>query len=66
MIKKETKIGESVYTPQSFVAYVYSRNGNFSTSTSYEKDSRLQVSDDNRYQVRNKITERIVHATKQK
>lgn len=61
---KEVRGKDNRYADRSFNTYVYVRNGNFSTSASVIET--LQPSEDTKYQVRNKVTEKVLYATKRK
>lgn len=55
---------DKIYNSISFTTYIHSRNGNFSTSASYVKNSSSQ--DSQIYQTRNKVTGKMIYATKRK
>lgn len=52
---------DNKYSTDSFVVYIHTKNGNFSTSASSKTTSAWE---DENYQAKNKITERILYATK--
>lgn len=66
MLNKNSKTSidkkEGVYSTKSFTVYIQTRNSNFSTSA-YSSNSR---SDENTYQVLNKVVERKIYATKRR